>query len=173
MRRVIFTAVALVLGVASFAKDTTAEFKLAMAKEKVAVEAAFGKKDIGWFEKNCTADFSYVSGKEKTDRKGALAGMKQLFSMCKTLKADMKLVSARATDGNGIAVVEQTLNGKMIYPNDKKVHTMKSVSTIRMTMVKKGSSWIMKKLEDVKPPTMLIDGKPYDPYASQAAAPKK
>lgn len=173
MKRVIVLCLALSLVGGALAKDTTAEFKAAMAKEKVAVETAFGKKDIGWFEKNCTSDFSYVSGKDKVDRKGALAGMKQLFGMCKTLHASMVLKSAKATNGNGIAVVEQTLVGSMRYPNDKKVHSMKSVSMIRMTMVKKGSAWIMKKLEDVKPPQMLIDGNPYDPYAGHAAQKKK
>lgn len=173
MKRIIAWGLVLCLAGAVLAKDTTAEFKLAMAKEKIAVEKAFAKKDVAWFEKNSTADFSYVSGKQKTDKKGAMAGMKQLFGMCKSLKADTKLVSAKATDGKGVAVIVQTLTGKMSFPNDKKTHSMKSVSTIKMDMMKKGSVWLMRKLEDVKPPTMLIDGKPYNPYASQASAPKK
>ena len=150
------------------AKDTTSELKSYLRTMKPALEKAFAKKDLKYFDVNMTSDFVYTSGKVTDNKKQCLAAMKQLFAMGSSMNASVRLISAKATDGNGVAVIQQKLSSVMVSPQEKgQKHTMVSDSQIRMTMVKQGKTWIMKKLEDVVPPKMTIDGKPYDPYAGQ------
>jgi hypothetical protein len=162
MKRVRTIFLGALVASSAFAADQTAEFKKFLMSEQGAMTKAFQTKDISWFFKTSTPDFSEVMEGKTTQKKESLAGLKQWFDMMATIKVtSAELTSANAANDKGVAMVHEKMTGTM---KPQKPHGKGSVMVMesweKESWVKVKGKWMIQKIEEVKPTKMTIDGKP-------------
>ncbi|MBI5705588.1 MAG: nuclear transport factor 2 family protein [Armatimonadetes bacterium] len=162
---------ALALSTAAFADDTAAFKKEYMASIPKTV-AAFKNKDISYFEKMSTKDFTYVGKVEGTqDKKTAMAGLKQMFGMAKSVDYKPKVLKITAKGNAAVVSLEETFSSA-IDMGDGKAHKMVAVGWADEHFRKEGGKWMLAKIVETKAGKMTLDGKPFDP-AMMAPPPVK
>jgi len=153
--------VAVFFAAAMVVADPLADFKKWYMKGLPVMVKAMEGKNIGFFEKASTKDFTYTeaSGK-KSDKKTAIAGLKQMFDSSEKVKLVPK-VGAIQNSRAGITV-DLTNRFEMITKPgpDKKTHKMVMVQKNRELWVNVDGKWLLKNIADVGPAKSTMDGKP-------------
>lgn len=169
-KRIIAAALVGVMAVVAIA-DETADFKKWYAAQMPNAVKAFKTKNLKYFEACSTADFVYMMGGQKQNKKQAMAGMQQMFSMAETIDAKFAVKTLKANGGKAVVEMTSTYKLNMKPGPDKKKHVLDVTSHERETWVKKGNTWMLKMMEEVKPSTYKMDGKPFNP--AQMAPPQE
>lgn len=153
---------AFALSTVAFADDTDAFKKEYMASIPKTV-AAFKNKDLSYFEKMSTKDFTYVAKVEGAqDKKTAMAGLKQMFGMAKSIEYKPKVLKVSAKGGAAVVSLEETFNS-VVDMGDGKAHKMVTVGWADEHFRKENGKWMLAKIVEPKPGKMTLDGKPFDP----------
>lgn len=153
---------ALALVTAAFA-DETADFKKEYMASIPKTVAAFKNKDISYFEKMSTKDFTYVAKVEGTqDKKTAMAGLKQMFGMSKSIVYKPKVLKVSAKGNSAVVSLEETFD-TVIDMGDGKAHKMVAVGWADEHFRKEGGKWMLCKIVEPKAGKSTMDGKPFDP----------
>lgn len=144
--------------------DANSEFKAFMMKMQSRVERAFAQKDWRFFESISTPDFTYRERGRTTTRKQSMEQMKQGFAACESMSGKFKLLSSRVSGNTATAMLSGHFVMKL-KPTKKgqKGSVMTSDMWTKETWVRSGNTWKIKKIEEVKPSKMTMDGKPVDP----------
>lgn len=167
--KLIIIATTALLASVSLAFDATSEFKKFMAATKPKVEMAFKKEDISFFEKTSTDDFSETQMGTKSNKKEALAGLKQFFGMVSNINCKYDLISATSDGKTGNAEVHSVMTclmggaapkGSKMKPKAQK---MEMEMWEKQVWVKQGKMWKLKSIADAKPMKMKVNGKAMDP----------
>lgn len=126
-----------------------------------AARAAFERKDIAWFEKNSTKDFTYTDATgTRQNKKQAIEGIQQMFAMSQNLKVKIKC-GDRVTTSNGVIKHPNVMiSTSTMMGEDKKMHTMQATVYTEDYLKKENGVWKFYKVVEVKPMTLLMDGKP-------------
>lgn len=145
--------------------NATAEFKKFLDKEGPNVMKAFKNKDIKYFERMSTSDFTYKEfGKPATNKKDSLAGMQMMFGMMKTIDASYTLQSVKVNGNSATVLLTSRIKGvTKADPRTKKEHKMDATTYEKETWVRNGKSWKLKSIVETKQSKMLMDGKPFHP----------
>jgi hypothetical protein len=147
----------------ALAFDSSQDFKKFIAAEELQMAQSFNRKDTKVYESALAADFKdtdKVKG-QTYNKQQSLAQMKQVFTVAKSIKCSIKVVSAKAQGNTGIAVTAAHVV-LVMNPMDSsgKAHTMVMDELQKETWVRVGKTWKLKMAEDVKPVKMTMDGKP-------------
>lgn len=166
MKRTTITVLAATAAFASaFAGSADSDFKAFLQQELPKAEKAFNTKDIGYFERMSTSDFTEKEMGKTYNKAQSIAEMKSMASMTKTMKCKFKVLSAKTSGNTGIAMVSghmECTTGPM-SKGDKKNHSMVMDMWEKQTWVRDGKGWKMKGLEETKPMKLIMDGKSADP----------
>jgi hypothetical protein len=167
-RALVLIATSAIFTSLSLGFDATGDFKKFLMATKPKVEKAFANKDLSFFEKSSTDDFSESHGGQNMNKKDSMASLKQFFGMAKSISCKYDLVSASAKGNTGNAVMHSKMTA-MIAPmamkGKAKAKAQKWVmeSWESQVWVKSGKTWKLKTLGDAKPMKMSVDGKSMDP----------
>jgi len=147
----------------AFAGDANADFKKFMLAELPRVANAFNTKSIAYLDGVTTADFSEIDEGKTYNKAQSLSQMKDFYTMAKTVKATMKLLSSSVSGNTGTAMTSgHVVSSVKMDPKAKKYSTMVMDMWLKETWVRSGKSWKLKKLETAKPAKMTVDGKPFN-----------
>lgn len=141
--------------------DDVSDFKKWYVKESPKMVKAMEGKNIAFFEKCSTADFTYKEGSGKVSKKKeALTGLKQMMDTTETIKYKYKIEAVKSAKGGMTVDLLNEYNMTMKPGPDKKKHVMWMEARTRETWVKTGGKWLLKNITDVGTPKMKMDGKP-------------
>jgi ketosteroid isomerase-like protein len=147
-----------------FAGDLVTEFKKFMSKEGPKVMAAFRNKDISYFEKTSTDDFTYTEYKGKPmGKKDALSGMQMMFNMMDKIESSFKMLRVRAKGDAMLVDMDSYMTGTTKRTGKEKAHVMKAITYETETWVKVNGKWMLKSITERKKGVMTMDGKPFNP----------
>lgn len=124
---------------------------------------AFETKDVAFFDRISTADFTEKYMGRTMTKKEAMAQMKTEMASVKAIKCSFKILSAKVMGNTGIAMTagHMTMTSKPM--GKEKSHKMVMDMWEKETWVRSGNGWKIKSLEEAKPMKMMVDGKPMDP----------
>jgi hypothetical protein len=149
----------LVSGAQQKAKNAPKMTKADWQKMYDKAEEYFNKKDADSIFKFMLPDGKMVMQGQEMSAKQAQAGMKQWFTMMKTLKCEITVTKA-SQNGNTATVSDMFKEtGTMINPKTKKAGKYAGSGTETMTWVWTNGKWMIKKLV-INSQTMTLDGKP-------------
>ena len=155
-------ATALVL-IASASADEVADFKKWYTAGLPQMKKAMESKNLAFFEKSSTADFTYTTAGQTAKKKDAMAGLKSMFDMTKSLKYSCKITGFKKTK-NGIVVnLTNHFEMTMMPGPDKKTHLMVTDQASQETWKKSGKTWLLTNITDIGKGKSTMDGKPFDP----------
>jgi hypothetical protein len=164
MKQLLVIACGASLMTSALAFDANSDFRKFAEGMLRKAENAFNTKNISFFEKSATADFTEKEMGRTVKRADALAEMKSMFSMAKSVNCKFKLLSTKASGNTGIIMTSGHCVMVMMPSKPKaKPSTMVVDMWEKETWVRDGKSWKIKMIEEAKPSKMTMDGKPYDP----------
>lgn len=168
MNKLRFIVLLLAICIASLTfANTEANFRKAIGGICISFAKAFESKNANWFDKNSTANLTYVNlqGK-KQDRKEVLKGMKDMFATAKTVKAKVTCGAVRFLKGIGSHI--NTIVSTVTIPDASgKIHTMIATATTEDAFKWEGGQWKYFRVTEVKAPKYMLDGKPFNPDGGQ------
>lgn len=125
-------------------------------------EMYFNKRDADSIFKYMAPGAKMVMDGKEMSAKDGKAGMKQWFSMMKSLKCNLTVTSA--TQNGNMATVKDTFDdtGVMMNPETKKDSKYTGKGSETMTWVWMDGKWMIKKLV-INSNKMTLDGKPFNP----------
>ena len=164
MRRIAVLACAAIVCAGAYSRDANSDFKMFLMKLLPKAKRAFETKDVGFFDKMSTADFSESMGDKTSTKAQSMAEMKRWFGMSSNIKCSFKLLSAKADGSMGTATFadHMTFNMKPQKKGDK-MHKVVMDMWEKQTWVRSGKGWKLKMIGQMKPMKMWMDGKPMDP----------
>lgn len=149
--------------IASASADDLGAFKKWYMAGAPAAKKAMEGKDLAFFQKCSTADFTYTSGGQTQKKKDALSGLKMMFDSSKTIKYTFKITGFKKVK-NGFAVTLDNHYEMVTMPGpDKKTHLMVMDQTSKETWTKSGKTWLLSNITDIGKGKSTMDGKPFDP----------
>jgi hypothetical protein len=153
---------AVVFAAAVAIADNLADFKKWYKGELPSMVKAMEGKNIGFFEKCSTKDFTYTEfGGKSSDKKVALAGLKQMMDSAQKIKFKPTVGAIKSAKGAMTVEVAEFYEMTMKPGPDKKTHKMTVSSKVRETWVKSGGKWLLKNITDLTQGKMTMDGKPF------------
>jgi len=158
------TLLAGALAACSFAKDANSDFRDFYRHMLPKIEHAFVARDADFFKSIATPDFTEKEMGRTMTGKEAIAEMKGMFAMCKSVKCKLNVVSTKAKGDSATAVSHGVMHSvlKPNGPKDKE-HHMNAEMWMKETWVRSGNTWKIKMIEDAKPTKITMDGKPFNP----------
>jgi hypothetical protein len=158
---VLLGAVALASFAVADANSDFAKFAKEMAPR---AKRAFETRNAKFFETTSAPDFVDKMMGQPMTKKQSMAEMKRMFDECKSIKADLKVLSTKASGNTGVAMTfgHMTMITKP-SKQDPKSHKIVMDMWLKETWIRSGKTWKMKMIESAKPMKMTMDGKPFDP----------
>lgn len=153
---------AALLLVSSAQADDLADFKKWYTAGLPQMKKAMEGKDLAFFEKCSTADFTYTSGGRTSKKKEAMVGLKQMFDQTKSLKYTFKITGFKKTKSGMVVTLTNHYEMTMMPGPDKKTHVMVMDQPSRETWKKSGKTWLLTNITDVGTGKATMDGKPFD-----------
>lgn len=135
------------------------DFKAFMKAMVPKIQKAFATKDVAFFDSIAAPDFVDKSLGQTLGRRQAMKEMKAEMGSVKSMKLDMKLVSAEASGGIGRAVTAGNATFTTKPGKGGKSHVMSMRFIERQTWVRSGSTWKLKVLDETMSDGKM-DGKP-------------
>jgi fucose 4-O-acetylase-like acetyltransferase len=161
MIRFNFAFAIVALAAVSFGSDLAGAKKILQRKSAEFV-VAFKSKDAAWFEKACTDDYTETENKHTSTKKEAIAQMKSMMSMCKSIDAITEKQSGFKMQGKNVLVISTThFVGTFASPNGKASKIVDD-AVAQEVWVPVGSDYKLKSSVTLKD-KMLVDGKPAKP----------
>lgn len=164
MKRAIIILCAASLAGNAFSADGNSDFKRFMLRTIPKLERAFDHKDLSFFEKISTADFTETEMGQTYTKAQSMSQMKAGNNQAKSIHAKFKLLTSSVSGNTAMAMTfgHITTVMKPHGPKDK-AHRMSMDMWGKETWVRSGKSWMIQKLEEAKPSKMTMDGKAIDP----------
>lgn len=142
----------------AFADDLT-DFKKWYAKDLPIMIKAMESKNLAYFNKCSTADFTYTEASGKTaKKKESMAGLKQMMDGTESIKYKTKVASTKAVKGTMVVDLLNEYTMVLKAPPGGKKSTMWMKSKSRETWVKSGGKWLLKNITDIGTPEVKMDG---------------
>ena len=141
------------------AADDVADFKKWYMAGGPEVIKAMETKNMAFFNKMTTPDFTYTEHGKTNKKKEALDGLKQMMDMAEKIKYRFKVESVKKAKGAMIVNLLNEYTMTMKPGTDKKKHVMWMEARSRETWVKSGGKWMLKNITDVGEPKTKMDGK--------------
>ena len=158
LRSLVTFAVAAATCAIAFADDLT-DFKKWYAKDTPIMIKAMESKNLAFFEKCSTPDFTYKEASGKTaKKKEAMVGLKQMMDGTESIKYKPKITSTKAVKGTMVVDLINEYTMVMKAPPGGKKSTMWMKSKSRETWVKSGNKWLLKNITDIGTPEVKMDG---------------
>jgi hypothetical protein len=164
MKRILGIVLGAAMCASAFAGDANADFAKFAKEMAPRAKRAFEAKNVKFFESTAAPDFVDKMMGQPMTRKQSMAEMKRMFDESKSIKADLKVLSTKASGNTGVAMTfgHMTIITKPTK-QDPKSHKLVMDMWLKETWVRSGKTWKMKMIETAKPMKMMMDGKPMDP----------
>ncbi len=152
------------LACCAVAASSDGDFKKFITAEIPKMNMAFNKKDVSYFEKVGTDNFTETQGGKTAKKAEAMASLKQLFSMASSIDCKYSILSCASKGNTGTVLMHGILKTTMPAATAKgKSQSMVMDMTEKQTWVKVGKNWKISSLSEAKPLKMTVNGKPMDP----------
>ncbi len=160
MYKPVFCLTIAALAVAGVASVQT-NVKKVMNEKVTEALAAFKSRNLAWFEKNSTDDYTETE-KGKTFKKAeAMAQLKQVFAMSKSVQVSEEILSITMQGKNALVKEKTHFVGTLASPQGSgKTMKMEDTSISSELWVPVGSDYKLKYSKSISD-NMLLDGKPF------------
>jgi hypothetical protein len=122
---------------------------------------AMEKKNLAFFEKTATDDFTYTMGGQTSNKQDSIAQLKQMFDGAQRIKYHYKAVTFKVGGDTATVGGTQSMTAWMKPGTDKKKHVMKGSGKTTETWKKVDGKWMISSITETDS-KMTMDGKPMD-----------